>query len=213
MEKKNFDLLFLSELKKVEALDKKPTLLLQACCAPCSTVVLERLVNFFDVTIFFYNPNIYPEEEYFRRLDEIKKLIDIYDKNFKIKINLIVREFETKDYFQAVKGFENQKEGDRRCYLCYSFRLFKTAEFAKCEKFDYFCTTLSVSPHKNSTWINEIGMQLENNLQIKFLPADFKKRDGFKRSTELSKEFGLYRQNYCGCVFSLNFCHSKSNVN
>lgn len=175
----------------------KPTLLLHSCCAPCSSSVIEKLNNYYDLTVFYYNPNIFPKKEYEKRLAEQNQYLE------KIGIPLITGEFENKKYLEAMKEYSNQKERDFRCYVCYKFRLEKTAEIAKQKKFDFFTTTLSVSPHKNAKWINEIGQSLEAE-NCKFLVADFKKENGYFRSLELSKQNNFYRQNYCGCEISFN---------
>ena len=193
----NYDNLMEEELKKIPM---GSNLLLHACCAPCSSAVLERLGNYFHITIFFYNPNITEEVEYNKRLDEIKKFI----KKFKIKypINIIEGNYEPKKFFDIAKDLENEKERGKRCYKCYNLRLEETAKIASNLNFDYFTTTLSLSPHKNSTWINEIGENLDKLYQGNYLYSDFKKKNGYKRSIELSKEYNLYRQDYCGCIYS-----------
>lgn len=187
-------------LNNIEKRDKTPKLLLHACCAPCSSYVLEYLSTYFEITIYYYNPNIYPEEEYQRRINELKKFISNY-KSIN-KINLIEEKYDTNDYYKAVKGYEKLGERSERCYKCYEFRMKNACKYAKENNFDYFTTTLSISPYKNSNWINEIGSNLEKKYDIKYLYADFKKKNGYKRSLELSKEYGLYRQDYCGCVYS-----------
>lgn len=174
----------------------KPKLLLHSCCAPCSTTVIEKLVPDFDITVLYYNPNIYPKEEYILRKNEQKKLLNI------LNINLIEDEYEPEEYCKNMKSFENQKEGEHRCYECYKLRLTRTFEKAKALNYKFFTTTLSVSPQKNAKWINEIGLKLENE-HCKFLVRDFKKQDGYKHSIELSKKYDLYRQNYCGCKNSI----------
>ena len=193
----NYDNLMEEELKKIPM---GSNLLLHACCAPCSSAVLERLGNYFHITIFFYNPNITEEVEYNKRLDEIKKFI----KKFKIKypINIIEGNYEPKKFFDIAKDLENEKERGKRCYKCYNLRLEETAKIASNLNFDYFTTTLSLSPHKNSAWINEIGENLDKLYQANYLYSDFKKKNGYKRSIELSKEYNLYRQDYCGCIYS-----------
>lgn len=180
----------------------KPTLLLHSCCAPCSSSVIEKLNQDFQLTIFYYNPNIYPQNEYQKRLTEQEKYLK------KLGIAIIVGEFESEKYNAFMKQYSGQKEHDYRCYACYKFRLEKTAEIAKINKFDYFTTTLSVSPHKNPNWINEIGQSLQTE-NCKFLVADFKKQNGYLRSLELSKENNFYRQNYCGCEISFNAYQDK----
>lgn len=173
----------------------KPTLLLHSCCAPCSSSVIEKLATNFNLTIYYYNPNIFPKEEYEKRLNEQKLYLQ------KLNINLIIGEYNPEEYNTAINGLESLGEKTARCYNCYKFRIEKTAKLAQKLKFDYFTTTLSVSPHKNAKWINEIGEQLSTE-KCKFLVADFKKQNGYLRSLELSKENGFYRQNYCGCEMS-----------
>lgn len=187
-------------LENIKVSNKTPTLLLHACCAPCSSYVLEYLSKYFEITIYYYNPNIYPETEYQRRMNELKKFIVSY-KTIN-KVNFIEENYNTTDYYKSIKGLEKLGERSERCYNCYQFRMKKACEYAKYNNYDYFTTTLSISPYKNSTWINEIGENLEKQYDIKYLYADFKKKNGYKRSIELSKEYNLYRQDYCGCVYS-----------
>ncbi|UHR02818.1 epoxyqueuosine reductase QueH [Peptoniphilus sp. GNH] len=195
-----------NEMEKIiNSLDKRPRLLLHSCCGPCSTSVLERLASHFDLTIFFYNPNIYPEEEFYKRARVQKELL----KKMGLSISLVLGEYDDSIYYSSVKGFENQKEGSLRCYKCYEFRMREAALYAKKHAFDYFTTTLSVSPYKRANWINEIGLELEKTVGIKFLYSDFKKKDGYKRSIELSKTYDLYRQDYCGCSFSKKEAEEK----
>ena len=189
------------ELEKIlDTLDKinKPKLLLHACCGPCSSYVVEYLSKYFDITIYYYNPNIYPKEEYERRLDELKKFVNVFNNSVKVIEEL----YKEDDYNNAVNGLEHLGEKSIRCYKCYEFRMNKAAIYAKENNYDYFTTTLSISPHKNSMWINEIGEKLQNKCNIKYLFADFKKKEGYKRSLELSKKYNLYRQDYCGCKYS-----------
>lgn len=176
-----------------EKRDVKPSLLLHACCAPCSSSVLEQLKDVFQITIFFYNPNIDSYEEYQKRLDEFKKLGDY---------PLIEGPYNPSSFDEIAKGYETAVEGKERCYRCYYLRLEETAKFAALQKFDFFTTTLSVSPYKNSDYINEIGQKLAQTYPVLFLYSNFKKNNGYQRSIQLSKELGLYRQDYCGCVFS-----------
>ncbi len=183
-------------------LTNTPTLLLHACCAPCSSYVLEYLSNYFKITILYYNPNIYPEEEYNRRLEELKTFLSKV--NYKNEVKLIIDEYNPQDYDITIKGLENLGEKSKRCFECYKLRLNRAASYAKKHDFDYFTTTLSISPYKISSWINEIGESLEKKYNIKYLYADFKKKNGYKRSLELSKEYNLYRQQYCGCKYSYN---------
>lgn len=182
--------------------EQKKSLLLHSCCAPCSSYVLEYLSNFFDITVYYYNPNIYPEQEFVRRVEEQKKFIG----NFKAKnpISFIEGEYQKERFYNISKGLEDENEGGERCTRCYELRLRETAIKAKEGKFDYFTTTLSISPHKNAQRLNSIGKTIEEEYGVKYLYSDFKKKEGFKRSIELSNIYGLYRQNYCGCVFSRN---------
>ena len=177
-----------------------PSLLLHACCAPCSSACLEYLNGNFDMTVFYYNPNISPKEEFEKRLSEEKRLVSEMPLSGDIRV--IEGEYDYGDFLEAVKGLEDAPEGGERCFKCYRLRLEKTAELAKKKGFDYFCTTLSISPLKNSQRINEIGEAVAEQYGVKWLPSDFKKKEGYKRSIELSKQYGLYRQNFCGCVFS-----------
>ena len=189
------------ELEKIlDTIDinNKPSLLLHACCGPCSSYVLEYLTKYFDITIYYYNPNIYPKIEYDRRLNELRKFII----DSKSNVNVIEEIYDEEDYNNAVKNLEHLGEKSIRCYKCYEFRIDRAAKYAKENNFDYFTTTLSISPHKNSKWINEIGEQLQDRYDINYLYADFKKKEGYKRSLELSRQYNLYRQDYCGCKYS-----------
>lgn len=177
-----------------------PTLLLHSCCAPCSSYVLEYLSNYFSITVFYYNPNIYPESEYSLRVEEQKRLIEQLP--VKNPIHLIEGAFHPNEFYQSVKGLEHIPEGGERCHACFRLRLEETARLAAKHHFDYFTTTLTISPLKNAAKLNEIGEELADIYHISWLPSDFKKKNGYKRSTELSAEYGLYRQDYCGCVFS-----------
>lgn len=192
-------------LKFISSFEHKPKLLLHSCCAPCSSHTLKLLLEYFDVDIYYSNDNIYPKEEFFRRLEEQIRLAGILDKRIKV----IDDGYNSQDYYDAVKGFENLGEHSKRCYECYSFRLEKTAKLAYEKGYDYFTTTLSISPYKNSNWINEIGYKLEEKYRTKFLYSNFKKAEGYKESIKLSEEYGLYRQDYCGCVFSYNEMKEK----
>ncbi len=186
--------------KQMSNLKEGDNLLLHACCAPCSTACLERLANFFKVTIFYYNPNITDEIEYKKRIEEIKKLLTLI--NPKYKVELLEGSYEPNKFFEMAKGLEKEPERGKRCYKCYHLRLEETARVAEELGFDYFCTTLTLSPHKNATWLNEIGEELDQQYKPTYLYSDFKKKEGYKRSIELSKEYNLYRQDYCGCVYS-----------
>ena len=182
--------------KIISRLDNKPTLALHSCCGPCSSYVLEYLTQYFDVTLFFYNPNIHPESEYNKRLFEQIRLCDI------LGVGTVECDYDPQNYFEFVKGLENDKEGGARCDKCFEMRLDYTARLAKQKGFTYLATTLTVSPHKNAPLINDIGEKIAKNHGILWLPSDFKKKGGYHRSIELSKEYDLYRQNYCGCIFS-----------
>ena len=179
----------------------RPKLLIHSCCAPCSSYVLEYLSQYFEITIFYFNPNIYPEEEYSRRVEEQKQLIQAMPLTSKITFRQ--GEYQPLDYYQAIKGLEKEREGGDRCFVCYELRLREAAMSAKEGGYDYFTTTLSISPHKKSEKLNEIGSKLAAEYGVVYLPSDFKKKNGYKRSIELSKEYNLYRQDYCGCVFSM----------
>ncbi|OOM80399.1 epoxyqueuosine reductase QueH [Clostridium sp. BL-8] len=183
--------------------DKKvPRLLLHSCCAPCSSYVLEYLSKYFKITIFFYNPNIYPLDEYSRRVVEQKRFIS--ELKVEHEIDFIEGKYDTENFYEISKGLENEREGGTRCFKCYELRLEEAAAIAKDKGYDYFTTTLSISPHKNAQKLNEIGQKLSTEYNIKYLYSDFKKKEGYKRSIELSNEYNLYRQDYCGCVFSKN---------
>lgn len=192
------------ELDKLIEKNKKegitPSLLLHACCAPCSSYCLEYLAEYFKITVFYYNPNIYPESEYAHRVAEEKRLIASLP--VKNKIDFIEGRFDPSEFYDAVKGLETAKEGGERCFTCYELRLRETARLAKERGFDYFTTTLTISPLKNEAKLNEIGEALADEYGVLHLPSDFKKKEGYKRSIELSRQYSLYRQNYCGCVFS-----------
>lgn len=186
----------------IKSLDYKPKLLLHSCCGPCSSYVITYLSEFFDITILYYNPNIEPDKEFEKRkktqLELIKKL------NLK-NVSFMDIEYSNNDFKNIVKDHENDKEGGIRCHLCYDLRLTKTAILAKENNFDYFCTTLTVSPYKNSNVINTVGEKISKYYDIKWLYSDFKKKDGYKKSIELSKKYNLYRQNYCGCSYCPNY--------
>lgn len=179
---------------------KIPTLLLHSCCAPCSSYVLEYLSDYFAVTVLYYNPNIYPEEEFRHRADEQKRLIESLPS--KHPISFIEGLFDSREFYDAVRGLEHIPEGGERCHACFRLRLEETARIAAKNGFDYFTTTLTISPLKNAAALNKIGEETASHFGIAWLPSDFKKKNGYKRSVELSEEYGLYRQDYCGCVFS-----------
>lgn len=178
-------------------------LLLHACCAPCSSYVLEYLRAYFDITVLYYNPNITDREEYDKRVDELKRLVEIM-KQPGWNISVTEGRYEPERFFEMTRGLEQIPEGGVRCFGCYEMRLKETARLAAEGGYDYFATTLTISPLKNAEKLNEIGEQLAQEFGVSHLPSDFKKKNGYKRSVELSEEYGLYRQNYCGCVFSAN---------
>ena len=186
----------------IEGLSGTPTLLLHSCCGPCSSHCLDVLNKYFSVTVLWHNPNIQPESEYLLRLENQKKLIE----RLKVVngVTLMEMPYLPTEFFDKVKGLEKEPEGGARCRECFILRLEQAAQIAKEKGFDYFTTTLTVSPHKNALLINELGEEIAKRYGVKFLPSDFKKRNGYKRSIELSKEFELYRQDYCGCIFSKN---------
>ncbi len=177
-----------------------PTLFLHSCCAPCSSYVLKYLSDYFKITIFYYNPNISPEDEYRERVREQIRLIN--EMPVKNKVEFMEGRYEPEVFYEMAKGMEDIPEGGERCFKCYELRLREAAVIAKDRGFDYFTTTLSISPLKNAAKLNEIGLKLEEEYNIKYLLSDFKKKEGYKQSVELSKEYNLYRQNYCGCAFS-----------
>lgn len=184
----------------LENLEETPSLLLHSCCAPCSSYVLEYLSNYFKITIFYYNPNITDKKEYEKRVTELKRLLkELKGKN---EIHFIEGAYEPDRFFEMAKGLEEEKEGGSRCIKCYYMRLEEAAKEAKKRKFDYFTTTLSVSPYKKAEKLNEIGKILSDQYKVNYLYSDFKKKNGYKRSIELSKEYHLYRQDYCGCIYS-----------
>lgn len=183
----------------ISSLNYKPTLFLHACCAPCSTHCLMVLKDYFDITIFYSNDNIYPKEEYDKRLEEIINFCKAFD----IKIKVVDDGYNHQDFLDAIKGKEELGERSERCYNCYLLRLEKSVKKAKELGFEYFTTTLSLSPFKNSNWINEIGYSLEQKYDVKYLYSNFKKEDGYTDSIKLSEKYCLYRQNYCGCEFSM----------
>lgn len=178
----------------------KPSLLMQVCCAPCSTTVMHRIKDDFAIDMYFYNPMIYPRTELEKRSD----YVGVLAKRIGLDGKVIVPENDVRDFYDIAKKRKNNLEGGKACYDCYKLRLEETAKYAKDHGYDYFCTTLSISPYKNSKWINEIGKELEEKYGVKYLYSDFKKRNGYQMSIELSKKYQLYRQSYCGCVFSYN---------
>lgn len=185
---------------KVNSGSKIPRLFLHSCCAPCSSYVLEYLSQYFEITVFFYNPNISPEEEYTKRAEELIRLSN--EMNFVHPVRVEVGPYEPERFYKMAKGMERIPEGGERCFGCYRLRMEEAAQRAKEGRYDYFTTTLSISPLKNAGKINEIGEELAEIYHVNHLPSDFKKKNGYKRSIELSHEYGLYRQHYCGCIFS-----------
>lgn len=194
-------------LKRIEKNEKKPVLLLHSCCGPCSSYVLEYLTQYFYIKLFFYNPNIQPSEEYNKRLEEQKKIID----RMKLAdcVELIAGKYNSADFFSEVKGLESEPEGGKRCEVCIKMRMAEAAKAAKLYNAEYFATTLTVSPHKNAPFINKTGNELSEEYGIAYLVSDFKKKNGYKRSIELCREYDIYRQNYCGCVFS---CQNRTDT-
>lgn len=187
-------------IEKLKREHKIPKLLLHSCCAPCSSYVLEYLSDCFDITVFYYNPNIYPESEYTKRILEQQTLIGEMDTKY--PVSFIAGHYDRERFYEMAAGMEHLKEGGERCLKCYELRLREAAELAAKGGFEYFTTTLSISPLKNADRLNEIGLRLETEFGVRYLQSDFKKKNGYKRSIELSKKFGLYRQDYCGCEFS-----------
>lgn len=188
-------------LKTLQEEGRVPRLLLHSCCAPCSSYVLEYLSEYFEITVFYYNPNIYPEEEYYKRTKEQQMLIGKL--NPAHPISYMEGPYDQERFYRMASGLEQEKEGGQRCFRCYALRLREAAEQAAEGDFDYFTTTLSISPLKNAQKLNQIGIALGKELGVPYLVSDFKKKNGYKRSVELSREYGLYRQDYCGCQFSL----------
>ena len=187
-------------INDIKKCGKKPSLLLHVCCAPCSSYVMEYLSEYFQITLYYYNPNISPQKEYDFRFSELSRLVDEFPAAK--GIDIILGEYDPESFIDIAKGLEHLPEGDERCKKCYKLRLEKTALTAKNGNFDYFTTTLSISPYKNAHWLNSIGDELAKNYNIPYLFSDFKKKNGYKRSIQLSKEYGLYRQDFCGCAYS-----------
>ena len=185
-----------------------PRLLLHSCCAPCSSYVLEYLSRYFDITVFYYNPNISPKEEYEKRVEEQRRLIESLPVEH--PVTFAAGAYEPELFYEAAKGLEKEPEGGERCFRCYRLRLDEAARMAREGGYDYFTTTLTISPLKNAGKLNEIGEELAEIYEVAHLPSDFKKKNGYKRSVELSGEYGLYRQNYCGCVFSRQEAQSRA---
>lgn len=188
-------------LTKLRKEERVPRLLLHSCCAPCSSYVLEYLSDYFEITVFYYNPNIFPESEYTKRILEQQILIG--EMKTKYPVSFLAGSYEKERFYEIAKGLEHLKEGRERCFRCYALRLEEAARIAEESGFEYYTTTLSISPLKNADRLNEIGMEIARKYHIQYLQSDFKKKNGYKRSIELSKEFGLYRQDYCGCIYSM----------
>lgn len=198
--KQNYQLLLDQTIQRLQGENRVPKLLLHSCCAPCSSYVLEYLSNYFYITVFYYNPNIYPDEEYTKRVEEQKRFIEKLPTKY--PVSFVEGDFEKNLFYDRIKGLEQEPEGGRRCEVCFELRLEKTAALAKEMGMDYFTTTLSISPMKNAQLLGEIGQSLSEKYQVAYLMSDFKKKNGYKRSVELSGAYGMYRQDYCGCVFS-----------
>ena len=199
-QKRNYQKELERKLKKLTDQEQVPSLLLHSCCAPCSSYVLEYLSQYFEITVFYYNPNITEEEEYRKRVREQRHLISRMP--LKHPVAFLEGSYEPERFFAAVKGLEQVLEGGERCFACYRLRLEETANVCREKGFDFFTTTLTISPLKNAQKLNEIGEALAAEYQVSFLNSDFKKKNGYKRSVELSEEYDLYRQDYCGCIFS-----------
>lgn len=200
MNRRNYQKELENIIKENEKCGRVPRLLLHSCCAPCSSHCLEYLSQYFEITVYYYNPNIFPAEEYSRRAEEQRRLIAAMP--VKHPVRLEVGEYEPERFYEAVKGLEKLPEGGERCFRCYRLRLEEAAKKAAEGGYDYFTTTLTISPLKNAEKLNEIGEELGQIFRVSHLPSDFKKKNGYKRSVELSAEYGLYRQNFCGCVYS-----------
>lgn len=204
MNKINYQKILDKILENIKKDNVHPKLLVHSCCAPCSSYVLEYLNDYFDITVLYYNPNISPKEEYEKRKAEQIRFIHerFSDDNTNNKVSFMDCDYESEKYTKIAKSLEKEPEGGMRCVECFRLRLDKTAELAKLYGFDYFVTTLSISPLKNAQLLNRIGSEISEKYGVSYLPSDFKKREGYKRSIELSKKYGLYRQNFCGCVYS-----------
>lgn len=200
MNQRNYQKELDSVIAGLEEQGKVPRLLLHSCCAPCSSYVLEYLSRYFEITVYFYNPNIDQPEEYKRRVKEQQRLIASMD--FIHPVTLETGAYEPEEFHRIVRGLEKEPEGGTRCFKCYELRLQEAAKVAQAGRFDYFTTTLSISPLKNAEKLNEIGEKLAKEYRVPYLPSDFKKKNGYKRSVELSEKYNLYRQDYCGCIYS-----------
>lgn len=201
MNRRNYQRELDQTIEKIVEAGQVPRLLLHSCCAPCSSYVLEYLSEYFSITVFYYNPNIFPAEEYEKRVREQEAFI--LRLPAKHRISFLEGPYEQERFYETAKGFEQEPEGGERCFRCYRLRMLEAAQMARAGGFDYFTTTLSISPLKDAVRLNEIGEKLSREYGVAYLNSDFKKRDGYKRSIELSREYGLYRQDYCGCVYSL----------
>lgn len=197
----NYQIVLDRTIKDIEKSGKVPKLLLHSCCAPCSSYVLEYLSRYFDITVLYYNPNIYPPEEFGKRAAEQVRLADEMNPEHPVKV--VVADYDADEFYSAVRGREGDPEGGARCRICFELRLGKTADYASKHGFDYFTTTLSISPLKNAAVLSEVGAHMAEKYGVAYLFSDFKNRGGYKRSCELSAQYGLYRQDYCGCVFSV----------
>lgn len=198
--KENYSLRLEKTLKSLSLSGARPRLLLHSCCGPCSSYVLEYLAPYFDITVFYYNPNISPEAEFRFRAEEQQRLLA--EMPLPSPVGFLYGEYEPEKFYALAKGHETEPEGGERCFSCYRLRLARTAEAAAAGGFDYFTTTLSISPHKNAQILNAIGGELAAEYGVAYLFSDFKKKDGYRRSCQLSQEYGLYRQDYCGCIYS-----------
>jgi predicted adenine nucleotide alpha hydrolase (AANH) superfamily ATPase len=205
--KQNYQLMLDECIRSQQQRQQVPRLLLHSCCAPCSSYVLEYLSEYFSITVFYYNPNIYPDQEYAKRVEEQKRFIR--ELPAKHPIGFVEGDFQKERFFQAVEEYRKEPEGGKRCEICFRLRLEETARLAAEQSYDYFTTTLSISPRKDAALLNAIGAQLQDRYGVNYLFSDFKKRNGYLRSVELSGQYGLYRQDYCGCVFSWQERHGQ----
>ncbi|MBQ9112692.1 MAG: epoxyqueuosine reductase QueH [Clostridia bacterium] len=196
----NYQIILDKTIEQIKKAGERPRLLLHACCAPCSSYVLEYLSEYFEITLFFYNPNISPRSEYDMRLEELRRLTA--DMGLGGEVTVVNSDYTPELFREMAKGLEHLPEGGERCRRCYAMRLRKASEAARAGGYDYFTTTLSISPHKNAAWLNDIGARLSEETGVKYLFSDFKKKGGYLRSCELSKKYDLYRQSFCGCVYS-----------
>lgn len=201
-QKINYQKLCEEEISKASAGERVPSVLLHSCCAPCSSYCIEYLSQYFRVTVFYYNPNIYPDSEYYHRVKEQQEFINRFPAKY--PVGFIEGDFDTQVFYKAAKGLEQEPERGARCTECFKLRLGRTAEVASEKRFDYFTSTLTISPMKDAALLNQIGSEMGEVHGVKWLPSDFKKKNGYLRSCELSREYGIYRQDYCGCVFSYN---------